>query len=187
MEKLSAFLWRIAGWKTFAAALPVYLILGAYIMPKGAEYINQLNGAECKILDLQFHYPVERASEIISCYSDEGRAFAVKFELIADSVYPISYTFLLIIIIAWIYKSIAKKGGAVPAYIHLFPITTMLIDYCENTGIVSMLNSYPNISSTTATITAALTATKWSSLFIQVFIILAGLMMLGIPALRRKS
>jgi hypothetical protein len=186
MKKISDYLWRIAGWKTFVVALAVYMIFGGYVMPKGAEHINQLNGAGCKILDLQFHYTPNEAREIISCYTAEGRAFAIKFNLIADSVYPVCYTFLFIIIIGWIYKSVAQKNGAVPAYIHLLPLVTTILDYCENTGIVIMHSSYPDVSNTTATVTAALTAAKWSSLAVQLIIIIYGLLMLVVPQLRRK-
>ncbi len=177
LQKIADFFWRIAGWKTFVAALLIYIVFGAVVMPKGAQMMQQISGKNVEILDLQFGYTPEKARAIISQYGDNGRAFAAKFELIADTFYPISYTFLFLMIMGWVFKLLAPYGFRI-RYIHLLPFLVMLADYSENACIVSMLKGYPDISDRLATISSLFTSLKWSLLAVQTFIIAVALWLL---------
>jgi len=177
LEKISAFFWRIVGWKTFIPALLIYIVFGAYIMPQGAQKIQELSGKKVEILDLQFSYTPEKAKAIIANYSNISRDFAAKFEMIADTFYPVSYTFLFLVIIGWVFKSLAVYGFRI-RYIHLLPFLVMAVDYGENACIITMLKSFPDFSDSLAVISSLFTSLKWCLLAVETFIIGAALWLL---------
>jgi hypothetical protein len=177
LQKISDFFWRISGWKNFLVGLALWLVFGTVIMPWGAATMRQINGKKTEVLDLQFSYTPEQARAIIADYSVAGRDFAANFELIADTLYPVAYTFLFLMIISWVFKSLSVYGFRI-RYVHLLPFLVMLADYCENTGIIRMLKSYPDFSDTVATVTSLFTSLKWSLLAVQAFIIGAAIWLL---------
>jgi hypothetical protein len=177
LNKIAAFFWRIAGWKTFLPALLVYAVFAGYVMRHGAERIEEISGKKIEILDIQFSYTPERAKAIIAQYGDAGRDFAATFELIGDTLYPITYTFLFLVIMAWVFKSLSVYGFRV-RYIHLFPFLVMLADYSENACIIRMLRTFPDFTDNLAQLSSFFTSLKWSLLVAETFIIGAALWLL---------
>ncbi len=176
-KNISDFFLRIADWKTFGAALCVYMVFGGYIMPHGLATLQQMNGKKTEVLDLQFSYTPEKAHAILSEYTDQSRDYAARFELIADGLYPISYTFLFLIMMAWLFRSLSAYGVNA-RYLHMLPFVVMTADYSENTGIITMLSSYPNFSDTVVRISSVFTSIKWTLLAVEGIIILTGLGMI---------
>jgi hypothetical protein len=177
LDKIAEFFWRIAGLKTFLAGLLIYLVFGGYIMPHGLQQIQQINGKPVKVLDLQFSYTPEKARTIIGEYNEPGRNFAANFELIADGLYPVAYTFLFLMIMGWVFKSLSVYGVHV-RYIHLMPFLVMLVDYGENACIITMLKSFPNFSDNVAWLSSLFTSLKWSLLVVETLIIAAAIWLL---------
>lgn len=177
LQTISAFFWRIAGLKTFLSALVLYLFFGGYVMPTGLKTMQEMAGKPVEVLDLQFYYTEADAKAILSEYGPELLKRAAVFEVIADSLYPIVYTYLFIIMLAWLYKSVAVYRPVV-AHIHLLPFVVMLADYCENTGIVRMLLTYPDFGATLPGITTVFTMLKWSVLGLEGVLIVFGLWLL---------
>ena len=177
LHKISEFFWRIAGLKTFLAAILIYLVFGAYIMPQGLQQIQQINGKPVKVLDLQFSYTPEDARNFIGQYNEAGRNFAANFELIADGLYPVAYTFLFLIIMGWVFKSLSVYGVRV-RYIHLMPFLVMLVDYGENTCIITMLKTFPDFSNNVAWLSSLFTSLKWSLLAVETLSIAAAIWLL---------
>ncbi|HLP21050.1 MAG TPA: hypothetical protein VK174_12145 [Chitinophagales bacterium] len=160
IRKVSAYFLRIANWKTFVAALLLYLLFGAYVMPQGAKAFEANSGKKVEILDLQFHYTPEQARSIIADYGDAGRSFAIKFGLIADTLYPLAYTFFFLMITSLIFKGLINKGTRT-GNLHLFPLFILVVDYCENIGIANLMNSYPNFTDTEVHVASFFTSLKW--------------------------
>ena len=177
LQKIAGYFWRSAGIKTFMAALLLYLVFGGFVMPKGTQTIWQICGKKVEILDLQFNYTPERARAILSEYNEAGRDFAAKFSLIGDTLYPIVYTFLFLIMASWLFKSLAAYGFRI-RYVHLLPLLVMIADYCENAGIITMLKAYPGFSDTLVIITSFFTSLKWSLLVLLAFILGAAIWLL---------
>ncbi len=174
LQHISTLFWRIAGIKTFIPALVVYLFFGAYMMPQGLKTMQELSGKKLEVLDLQFYYTEAEAKEILSAYGPDLLKRAAVFEAIADTLYPVAYTFLFIIMLAWIYKSVAAYRP-VAAHIHLLPLVVMLADYCENTGIIRMLLTYPDFGALLPGVTTVFTMIKWSVLGVEALLIFYGL------------
>ena len=174
LEKTANFFWRIAGWKTFVAGILIYFVFGGYVMPNGAKHFSELSGKEVQVMDLQFSYKPEKARSIIGDYSEDAKKYAINFGLIADTIYPIAYTFLFIIIMAWIFKSLAVYGFSV-RFIHLFPFTILLADYAENLNLVRLFRNFPDITDAQIQMASAFTTLKWSLLVVQVLLVFGAL------------
>lgn len=184
IEKTLNFFWQLAGWKAFTGALVLYIFFGAVVMPLGAKKFSEVSGKKVEILDLQFFYSPEKARNIISEYGDAGRQYAIQFGLIADTLYPISYTLLFIILTAWIYKSI-NSGNSV--YLLCLSLLIMLIDYCENLNIASLMYKYPAVSDLQIYVSSMFTSAKWTLVLGQVLLIVVGLVWLGYLKLIKKA
>lgn len=175
MRKFSAFFIERAGVKLFFAALVIYIVFAAGVMGSGLKYMSRLSGTEVEILDLQMTgYNMDSVNSILSKYSPQARAFSVKFSLIADSAYPVVYTFLFIVILTWIMKS-GNQHGMLKKYFHLIPLLTFFIDYAENTAIVSVVGSFPEQTLGQVQLASALTITKWLSIALQILVLLVAL------------
>jgi hypothetical protein len=146
-------------------------------MPKGAQMIQQISGKKVEMLDLQFTYTPERARAIIRDYGVSARWEAASFELWADTLYPLAYTFLFLIIMGWVFKSLSVYGVRVK-YIHLLPFLVLFADYSENACIIRMLKTYPDFSDNLAVASSFFTSLKWSLLAVITFIIGAAIWLL---------
>ena len=178
LKTIHDFFLRIAGWQTFVAALLVYLVFGLYVMPHGLATIQQLSGKKVEVLDLQFSYTPEHARAILSEYTDESRAYTMRFSAIDDGLYPIAYTFLILIMMSWLSRSLAVHGIRT-GYLHLLPFVVMLADYTENTCIITMIRRYPDFSDGLLRISSLCTTVKWSLLGLEALMILVGLCLIG--------
>jgi hypothetical protein len=177
LNKIGVFFWRIAGLKTFLAALLIYVFYALAVMRPGIEKIQEISGKPVKILDLQFSYTPDDARAFIGEYNEVGRNFTAHFELIADGLYPLIYTFLFLIMMGWLFKSLFVYGVHV-RYIHLLPFLVMLADYGENACIITMLKSFPNFSDNVAWLSSLFTSLKWSLLAVETLIIGAAIWLL---------
>lgn len=186
VNRISEYLWNMAGRKWFFIALVGYLLMGAVVMPLCAKLISDVAGKPTEILDLQFGgYTKERAQNIIAAYGDEGRALVVKVSAIADSIYPIAYTFFFVITIAWIYKA-GNRHGVVYNHLHLFPFLIMVVDYCENFFLIRMIGEFPNLSERTVLIASFFTNVKWSMVVILLLMFFGGLGLLLADKLKNR-
>lgn len=177
MNNLSDFLKKIANRWTFLMALTIYLPFGLYIMPEGMRTIQEVAGKKVEVLDLQFNYNASKVESILSEYNEEARFMAARFNAIADSLYPVAYTFLYIILTAWVYNNVGKYRN-VWKHIHLLPLSVMLIDYAENSGIIYMLRHYPNYSKEVPLIFGLITSFKWLMVGVVSIVVLAGIAIL---------
>jgi hypothetical protein len=178
MKKLSEYLVKIAGLKSFAAVLVIYLVYTIGVMDLGTQHISKLSGRKTEILDLQFTgYNMEKVNSLLSVYTPEARAFYVKFSLIADSVYPVVYTLLYIIAIAWALKA-GQGQRLLSKQVHLLPIVTMLLDFAENLNIAAVVNCYPQQTLIQVQTASFFTVLKWGAVGLQTMLLLASVVYL---------
>lgn len=173
LAKVSGWFYRISNIKTLLAAIAVYLVFGAYVMPTGAKTFTAKAGQQVEILDLQFNYTPAKARQIIDLYSTEARAYAVKFGLIADTLYPLAYTFLFLIITSLIFKNLKDKGIDTGS-LHLFPLVIVPVDYLENISIANLLLKYPHLTDNEIRVASFFTSLKWCLVAGLVLIIAGG-------------
>ncbi len=186
LNRIADFFWRIAGWKTFLAGLLLDMFFNLVILPWGSATFNKLSDKQVQVMDLKFSYSPEIARTIIGDYSPAARNFAIKFGLIADTLYPMAYTFFFIITAAWILKALAGYNIRIK-YLHLFPGLILAADYLENLNIANLMALYPNFSDTQVYISSFFTSLKWSLVGILMAIILSALVALaGVRFLKRN-
>ena len=176
--------WQAANGKTFFAALVVYIFFGAVVMPAGAKKVSEVSRKKVEILDLQFSYSPEMARHIISEYSDSGRKYAIQFGLIADTFYPISYTFLFVVLTAWIFKAIDPIKFK---RVLLLPLVIPVVDYGENLNIALLMYGYPQLHDWQVHLSSLFTSLKWILVVLQVLVIVGALLWLICKKLSKKS
>lgn len=177
INRLSTFFWRAAGVKTFLAGLLLEILFGTVIMPWGAANFNKLSNRRVEVLDLKFSYNPQMARNIIGAYSPAARGFAIKFGLIADTLYPLAYTFFFTITLAWILKSLSRYGIRIK-HLHLFPLLILILDYCENIGIASLMSNYPDFSDFQVYVASFFSSLKWAMVGVLAAISISGLVAL---------
>lgn len=177
IKKISDYFLKIASLRTFLAALAIYLVFGTYVMPTGAKKFEEKAGQKVEILDLQFTYSPAKARQIIDKYGQGGRDYAIQFGLVADTFYPVAYTFLFLIITSLIFKNLKSKGLNTGS-LHLFPLVIVPVDYMENLSIANVMLKYPQISDNEIQIASFFTSLKWCLVAGLILIILGALVLL---------
>lgn len=171
---VSDFFLRLASGRVVFIGFLVYLAMAAGLMSWGERTIQNLSGKKVQVLDLCFSYSPADVHRYLSEYSPEARVFAARFNLVADMVYPLSYAFFLIVLMAWIWRPV--RGQWPPfKYLHLLPLAIVIFDYLENICVVSMLFRFPEISNGLIKTGSCLTSVKWSLLGLSLLLALGGL------------
>lgn len=173
MEKLSAFFYRIASWKTLLLGLVLYIIFPAFILKNAEEQINAFAGETIGPIDLlMFEYNPEKILKMVATYGEEGRAYYAQGEMTADLAYPLVYAFLFGVILSLLYRN---KPYQPFRYVNLLPVLCMLLDFAENICIIYLLKSYPEQSLTIASVCLIFNNLKWI-----VFVVLIGFVLYGL-------
>ena len=157
------------------ALLIVYLIFNAAVMGWGAKEINSLSGKDVQILDLCLTgYSPTEVKTYLSDYSPEARSFAAKFNSIADTAYPILYTIMLSVVMAWVYKNKITSNKSF-GYLLLLPLLIMVLDFLENYHIITLLQEFPDITEEMVKAGSMFTVAKWGMFGIVLIVIVSGI------------
>lgn len=162
LHGINKFIYRLLEAATARAlwiALAAYIAM-AMVMSWGAGRMNALSGKQVEILDLQPGYTPERVQAILSQYTPEALAFAAWFNLIADTLYPLAYTALFVVIIARLCRKVVPQHPAW-RWLLLLPFPIPIIDYLENAGIVQLIWQYPDLKVSTIHLASFFTTLKW--------------------------
>lgn len=167
---ISSLLNKHASWKSIAILLGLIVFFNIILFPLFYT-INEDN----LILDTQFSYTPEKAYKILADYTDEELKTYIIGELTVDLVYPIVYTLFLSF---FIFKLSQKPT------LSLLPLSILVSDFCENIGIVAIVNYYPQKLPNIVSLTSLFTSFKW---ILIVFSILFILVLLGTKLHNRKK
>lgn len=162
----------------FMVTMAVYAVILLYTIPAVLA-----NAPEMRLFDMSpSGYSLDYAVELLNALGTEGRRTYATLQLPIDFIYPglfaISYTLLLV----WLFKKRFAHRSSI-FYLAFVPAVAGLFDYLENVGIILMLRTFPEISTTAAAF--ASTSSVIKSLFTVGFYIL---LLVGIAAfVRRKT
>lgn len=155
--------------------LIIYLIFNAAVMGWGVKKINYLSGKDVQVLDLCLTgYTPTEVNTYLSDYTPEARSFAAKFNAIADTAYPILYTIMLSVVMAWVYKSRITQNKSF-GYLLLLPLLIMILDFLENYHIITLLRNFPEITEEMVKAGSMLTVAKWGMFGIILLVIVLGI------------
>ncbi len=111
------------------------------------------------ILDLQFSFTPDFAYQLLSNLQEDGRMSYKYSTIFIDipyaSIFGFVYSFILIVLLKknnlWKFKLLA-----------LIPFGISIFDLLENTGILTLLSSFPEKMETVSLLTSIANQTKWS-------------------------
>lgn len=173
----------ITGWWVLGT-FTLYLVFGMGVMPWGASMIYQAAGQEVKILDLEFFYTGKQAFEILATYTPDALQMAALFNATGDVAYPLIYGCFLCSLLVWLLK-LSHSGKSWQKYYSL-PLLVSLVDYLENTFIITSLLNYPSIPIWILDIAGTFTLLKWVvMLMCTLFILIAAFKLLAYKVQRR--
>lgn len=158
----------------------VYVLMLLFTIPATMEFANGM-----KLLDMMpLGYDGTYVEMLFSALGEEGRQFYLYKQLPLDFLYPLLFILSYSLLLAYFLKKLNKFNSWF--YLCLLPVIAGIADYAENLGIISLLNAYPNISSSTVNITGAFSVLKSSATTIYFVTLLTVLIILGIKAIAKK-
>jgi len=169
MKTLSAFLNRIASWKSLLIFLFIYMLFPGYFLKNAENKIVSLSGKPVGIIDLTFGFNPQKTLMMVGEYGDDARSYYARTELTTDILYPMVYAFLFGIILALLYS------GSPRSWVNTLPFVCLLFDYLENITIVILLTTFPQQSLTIATLCEFFKLLKWLVFGAIILLILLGL------------
>lgn len=143
MDRLKDFLYKKADLKHLFFSGAVFTIFNILIFPFLQRRIDP--SGEHPMLDLLFGYSQEEAYYILDAIGEEGRSAYFFTTSIADMLYPIVYSLFLSIIIILILKKMMIADGLL-SYLAFSPFLIMIFDFIENSAIIIMLSSFPQLT-----------------------------------------
>lgn len=171
MKKFLSFFDRFSNWKSLVLFLVLYILFPGYILKNAEMKMNSLAGKEVGVIDLTFGFNPQKTLDMVAAYGDTGRKYYASIEMTADVAYPITYAIFFAILLTLLFRRSSL------AWVAIIPFISMLLDYCENVCIVTLLNSYPEQSMTWATACEIFKLIKWITFVTVILFILYGLIL----------
>lgn len=169
MKAFQALVRKYATGKTvlvlFVLTQAVYLVMLGITIPQVREYTGDM-----QIFDLKPQgYSTEYAQDLLDMLGEDGRNRYLTRQIPMDLIYPGLYLVTYTLLLSYIFEH-AFSDGSFMQHLVFVPVLGGVFDYLENIGIIVMLTTYPDFSSTVAQVTNLFSVSK--SLFTTVFFVL---------------
>lgn len=145
MERLTKFVEKNASGKKvlglFILTNIIYVFMLTVTIPRTMEHANGM-----KLLDMMpSGYDLTYVNELFSALGEDGRQTYLTTQIPVDMIYPLLFAISYCLLLAYFLKKL-NKFHAPYVYLCLLPIIAAMADYLENIGIITMLNSYPDLT-----------------------------------------
>ncbi len=147
-------IYKIATKRNLFIGLGFIVLVNAAVFPLVPKWFGVSISID-KILDIQFGFDKYFVLSSLSSMGEKGREVYLLSTLVIDSIYAIIYGVTYTIFFIFIAKDTSQKR------IVFFPFLISLFDLLENTGIVSLILNYPNISEMLVVFTSFANRLKW--------------------------
>lgn len=167
------FLDRLGHWATGRTLLLLgagYLFIGAVAFPAAYARI-QANPSGAGPLDVLYSFTPDEAYSRIEAYGADIRRFYALVEVTVDLAFPVLTAFLLSCLALFFFRRGASPSRSI-RYLALVPFGAMAADLLENTGIVTLLLSYPSRLDAVARLTSGFVSLKWVFIGANVLVVL---------------
>lgn len=159
LGKMSDALAKKANGKNVLILLIIYLLYSSLMFWAGSVIKAYSEGVGP--IDLKLFYSPETAYQMMASYKESGRELYKTIELTVDVVFPVINALFFSLLITYFLRRALRSEGVIQK-LNLLPFITLLFDYLENAGIVTMLLCYPGKKLTTvAQVTSTFTILKW--------------------------
>jgi hypothetical protein len=184
-RRLSIWLHRIStGWVTLAA-LAIFLLFGALVLPGQAARAEEATGTERSPDTSLFYTPAELYG-MAEAYGPEGRSAYIRARFTFDLVFPLVYLFFLVTAVSWVYAR-AFAPGSLWRLANLVPVLGALFDYLENISASVVMARYPERTPVIDTLAPVFTFVKWIFVGGSFVVLIVGLVMWGLSAMKARS
>ena len=180
LKRLSAWLSRLSTGRVALAALVIFLVFTALVLPRQASTAEE-NSVAARSPDLSFYYSAGYLYRLAEAYGQAGRAAFVRTRFTFDVIWPLLYTFTLVTAISWAFGK-AFSPGSPWQMANLAPVFGMLFDFLENISTSLVMLRYPQPTPVLDSLASVFTMLKWVTLSTSFVLLLAG----GIVALWRR-
>jgi len=159
----------------------VYLFMLLVTIPKTMGFSNGM-----KLLDmLPTGYNQGYVNNLLRTLGENGREIYLTNQIPVDMIYPLLFGLTYSLLLAYFLKKLNKLKTPF-SYLSLLPIIAGIADYLENIGIITMLNSYPDLTGTTVNTTNTFSVIKSTSTSLFFIALVVILIMLGIKFVKKK-
>ena len=137
-----------------------------------------------KIMDVMpTGYNPEYVNTLLKALGEKGRNAYLFEQIPVDMVYPLLFAVSWCLVLAYVLRKLGKFDGKL-IYLCFIPVLAGAFDYCENIGIISILNLYPANSNLLSQITSVFSVLKSFCITIYFMILITSLIGLGIKELK---
>lgn len=159
----------------------IYLIMLTITIPKTMGFSNEM-----KLLDMMpMGYDSGYIQALFDALGEEGRRIYLINQIPLDMIYPLLFGISYCLLMAYFLEKIGKLHSPT-FYLCLIPLLAGMADYLENLGIITMLNSYPDLSQIVMTTTSLFSITKSMTTTIFFISLIIVLIILGVQFINRK-
>ena len=139
-----------------------------------------LFSGEMKLLDMMpTGYNAQYVNTLLKALGEKGRDVYLFEQIPIDMVYPFMFALSWCLVLAYILNKLGKLDGIL-FYLCLIPVLAGAFDYCENVGIINILNRYPANSDLLSQTTSVFSVLKSSCTTIYFIILVICIVALGI-------
>lgn len=173
-KRISDWLCRVStGWVALAALL-IFLLFSALVLPQQATKAEQETGSSDSP-DMSFFYSAGDLYRMAESYGEQGRQAYIRARFTFDLVWPLVYTLFLTTSIGWVFgKAFAPDSRWQRA--NLAPLLGTLFDYLENLSTSLVMLRYPDQTAVVDLLAPVFTALKWSFLGASFVLLFGGIM-----------
>ncbi len=146
------------------------------------RFSNQMN-----LLDMMpTGYDANYVNILLYTLGEEGRNAYLFNQIPVDMIYPFLFGISYCLVFVYFLKKLNRDKGLL-FYGCLLPLIAGIADYFENIGIIYLLNSYPNITNFSVSITNFFTVLKSGTTTVFFVLLIIMLLILGVKRLKLKS
>lgn len=171
LKRLSGWITGVSTGRTAAAALVIFLLFTAIVLPDQAAKAELSSGSD-ESPDTSFFYTAKDLYRMAEDYGEEGRSAYIRARFTFDVIWPLVYTAFLITAAGWLARRLA--AGTRWETLNLLPLAGMLFDFMENSAASLVFARFPATTPVIDVLTPFFTMLKWIFLGLSFALLAAG-------------
>ena len=157
----------------------IYAFMLGVTIPKVMSFSGGM-----KIIDMMpAGYNSEYVRTLLTALGEKGRATYLYNQIPVDMIYPLLFAVSYCLTLAYVIDKLGESDGPL-FYVSFLPILAGTFDYCENIGIIRMLNDFPKLSESLVSSTSLFSVAKSTCTTIYFIILIFSLILLGFKKLK---
>lgn len=160
----------------------VYALMLVITIPKTMAFSNEM-----KLLDMMpTGYSAEYIRSLFDTLGEKGREVYLFHQIPVDMIYPFLFGISYCLLMAYFLNKLDKLDSSY-FYLCILPLLAGFADYLENFGIITLLNTYPDLSPMTMMATNVFTIIKSMATTIYSVALIGVMLLLGLTRMKQKN